>query len=164
MASHGRAGERVYQGGARGETLQKYFSCPGDRKELTKKTKRSTHDSNQARTKPWPTRPLTSRNNLPITERIRTNEMPVKASRLYTVVNSFSIDLGEEEVKQGHSERKEDRKRLRMIRGAVGRGTFTFSHAPISRSLSSKAGTIGRRRRRRRKRRKKRKRKRRREK
>ena len=54
--------------------VPKCFSCPGDCKELSKKTKRSTYDSNQARTKPWPTRPPTSDNNLPITKRIRTNE------------------------------------------------------------------------------------------
>ena len=50
------------------------FSCPGDCKELSKKTKRSTYDSNQARTKPWPTRSPTSDKNSPITKRIRTNE------------------------------------------------------------------------------------------
>ena len=54
--------------------MAKCFSCPGDCKELSKKTKRSTYDSNQARTKPWPTRPPTSDNNSPITKRIRTNE------------------------------------------------------------------------------------------
>ena len=54
--------------------IPKCFSCPGDSKELSKKTKRSTYDSNQARTKIWPTRPLTSDNNMPITKRIRTNE------------------------------------------------------------------------------------------
>ena len=54
--------------------IPKCFSCPGDCKELSKKTKRSTYDSNQARTKPWPTRPPTSDNNSPITKRIRTNE------------------------------------------------------------------------------------------
>ena len=32
--------------------IPKCFSCPGDCKELSK---RSTYDSNQARTKPWPT-------------------------------------------------------------------------------------------------------------
>ena len=32
--------------------IPKCFSCPGDCKELSKKTKRSTYDSNQARTKP----------------------------------------------------------------------------------------------------------------
>ena len=32
--------------------MAKCFSCPGDCKELSKKTKRSTYDSNQARTKP----------------------------------------------------------------------------------------------------------------
>ena len=52
----------------------KCFSCPGDCRELTKKTKRSTYDSNQARNKPWPTRPQTSDNNSPIMKRIRTNE------------------------------------------------------------------------------------------
>ena len=46
-------------------------SKSGDSKELSKKTKRSTYDSNQARTKPWPTRPPTSDNNSPITKRIR---------------------------------------------------------------------------------------------
>ena len=54
--------------------IAKCFSCPGDCKELSKKTKRSRYDSNQARTKPWPTRPPTSDNNSPITKRIRTNE------------------------------------------------------------------------------------------
>ena len=54
-------------------TKAKCFSCPGDCKELSKKTKRSTYDSNQARTKPWPTRPPTS-DNSPITKQIRTNE------------------------------------------------------------------------------------------
>ena len=53
--------------------IPKFFSCPGDCKELSKKTKQSTYDSNQARTKPWPTRPPTS-DNSPITKRIRTNE------------------------------------------------------------------------------------------
>ena len=43
--------------------IPKFFSCPGDCKALSKKTKRSTYDSNQARTKPWPTRPPTSDNN-----------------------------------------------------------------------------------------------------
>ena len=56
--------------------IPKCFSCPDDSKELSKKTKRSTYDSNQARTKPWPTRPPTSDNNSPITKRIRTNETP----------------------------------------------------------------------------------------
>ena len=54
--------------------ILKCFSCPGDSKELSKKTKRSTYDSNQTRTKPWPTRLPTSNNNSPITKRIRTNE------------------------------------------------------------------------------------------
>ena len=54
--------------------IPKCFSCPGDCKELSKKTERSTYDSNQARTKPWPTRPPTCNNNSPITKRIRTNE------------------------------------------------------------------------------------------
>ena len=58
------------------DKIPKCFSCPGDCKELSKKTKRSTYDSHQARTKPWPTRPLTSDNNSPITKRIRTNETP----------------------------------------------------------------------------------------
>ena len=54
--------------------IPKCFSCPGDCKELSKKTRRSTHDANPARTKPWPTRWPTSNNNLPITKRIRTND------------------------------------------------------------------------------------------
>ena len=54
--------------------IPRYFSCPGDCKELSKKTKRSTYDSNQARTKPWPTQPPTSDNNSPITKWIRTNK------------------------------------------------------------------------------------------
>ena len=62
--------------------ILKCFSCPGDSKELSKKTKRSTYDSNQARTKPWPTRPPTSDNNSPITKRIRTNETPKCFSNL----------------------------------------------------------------------------------
>ena len=56
--------------------IPKCFSCPGDSKELSKKTKRSTYNSNQARTKPWPTRPSTSDNNSPFAKRIRTNETP----------------------------------------------------------------------------------------
>ena len=55
--------------------IPKCFSCPGDSKELSKKTKRSTYGSNQARTKPWPTRPPTSDNNSPITKRIRTQNV-----------------------------------------------------------------------------------------
>ena len=43
--------------------IPKCFSCPGNCKELSKKTKRSTYDSNQARTKPWPTRLPTSDSN-----------------------------------------------------------------------------------------------------
>ena len=62
--------------------IPKCFSCPGDSKELSKKTKRSTYDSNQARTKPWPTQPPTSDNNSPITKRIRTNETPKCFSNL----------------------------------------------------------------------------------
>ena len=54
--------------------INKCFSCPGDCKELSKKIKRSTYDSNQAMTKPWPTRLPTSDNNSPITKRIRTNK------------------------------------------------------------------------------------------
>ena len=54
--------------------IPKCFSSPGDCKELSKKTKRSTCNSNHARTKPWPTRPPTSDNNSPITKRIRTNK------------------------------------------------------------------------------------------
>ena len=64
--------------------IPKCFSCPGDCKELSKKTKRSTYDSNQTRTKPWPTRPLTS-DNLPITKRIRTNETQNVSLTLATV-------------------------------------------------------------------------------
>ena len=56
--------------------IPKCFSCPIDCKELSKKTKRSTYDSNQARTKSWPTRPPTSNNNSPITKQLRTNETP----------------------------------------------------------------------------------------
>ena len=62
--------------------MAKCFSCPGDCKELSK---RSTYDSNQARTKPWPTRPPTSDNNLPITKRIRTNETQNVSLTLATV-------------------------------------------------------------------------------
>ena len=65
--------------------IPKCFSCPGDCKELPKKTKRSTYDSNQARTKPWPTRPPTSDNNSPITKRIRTNETQNVSLTLATV-------------------------------------------------------------------------------
>ena len=65
--------------------IPKCFSCPGDCKELSKKTKRSTYDSNQARTKPWPTRPPTSDNNSPITKRIRTNETQNVSLTLATV-------------------------------------------------------------------------------
>ena len=59
--------------------IPKCFSCPGDCKELPKKTKRSTYDSNQARTNPWPP---TSDNNSLITKRIRTNETPKCLSNL----------------------------------------------------------------------------------
>ena len=52
------------------------FSCPGDSKELSKKTKCSTYDSNQARTKPCPTRPPTSDNNLLIMKQIKANKPP----------------------------------------------------------------------------------------
>ena len=48
--------------------MAKCFSCPGDCKELSKKAKRSTYDSNQARTKPWPTRPPTSDNKLQLAD------------------------------------------------------------------------------------------------
>ena len=62
--------------------ITKCFSCPGDCKELSKETTQSTHDLNQARTKPsWPTRPMTS-NNSPITVQIRTNETPKCFSNL----------------------------------------------------------------------------------
>ena len=47
--------------------------------------KRSTYDSNQARTKPRPTRLPTSDNNLPITKRIRTNETQNVSLTLATV-------------------------------------------------------------------------------
>ena len=65
--------------------IPKCFSCPGDCKELYRNTKRSTYDSNQARTKPWPTRPPTSDNNSPITKRIRTNETKNVSLNLATV-------------------------------------------------------------------------------
>ena len=65
--------------------IPKCFSCPGDCKELSKKTKRSTYDSSQARTKPWPTRPPTSDNNSPITKRIGTNETQNVSLTLATV-------------------------------------------------------------------------------
>ena len=51
--------------------ISKCFSCPGDCKQLSKQTKGSTYNSNQARTKPWPTQPPTSDNNSPITKHIR---------------------------------------------------------------------------------------------
>ena len=52
--------------------IPKCFSFPGDCKEMSKKTRRSKYDSNQA----GPTRPPTSdnMNNSPITKRIRTNQ------------------------------------------------------------------------------------------
>ena len=62
--------------------IPKCFYCLGICKELSKKTRRSTHDSNQARTKPWLTRSPTSDNNSPITEWIRTNETPKCFSNL----------------------------------------------------------------------------------
>ena len=65
--------------------IPKCFSCPGDCKELSKKTKRSTYDSNQARTKSWPTRPPTSDNNSAITKQIRTNETQNVSLTLATV-------------------------------------------------------------------------------
>ena len=68
--------------------IPKCFSCPGDCKELSKKTKRSTYDSNQARTKPWLTRPPTSDNNSPITKRIRTNETQNVSLTLAIVADS----------------------------------------------------------------------------
>ena len=40
--------------------IPKCFSSPGDCKELSNKTRRSTHDLNQDRTKPWLTQPSTS--------------------------------------------------------------------------------------------------------
>ena len=54
--------------------IQKCFSCPGDCKELSKETERSTYDSNQARTKQLLTRPPTSDTNSLVMRRIRTNE------------------------------------------------------------------------------------------
>ena len=54
-------------------------------KNCQKKTKRSTYNSNQARSKPWPTRPPTSNNNSPITKRIRTNESQNASLTLATV-------------------------------------------------------------------------------
>ena len=62
--------------------ITKSFSCPGDCKELSKKTKRSTYNSNQAKTKPWPTRPPTSDNNSLITKRIGTSDTPKCLSNL----------------------------------------------------------------------------------
>ena len=62
--------------------IPKCFSCPGDRRELSKKSGQSTHDSKQARTKPWPTQPTTSDNNLLIMEWIKTNETPKYFSNL----------------------------------------------------------------------------------
>ena len=56
--------------------IPKCFSCLGGSKELSTKTKRSTYNLNQARTKPWLTRPLTFDNNSPIMKRIRTNDTP----------------------------------------------------------------------------------------
>ena len=68
--------DKLRRGARRGiNKIPKCFSCPGDSKELSKKTKRSTYDSNQTRTKPWPTQLPTS-DNSPITKRIRTNETP----------------------------------------------------------------------------------------
>ena len=61
--------------------IPKCFSCPGDCKELSKKTKRSTYNSNQAGTKPWPTRPPTSDNSA-ITKRIGTSDTPKCLSNL----------------------------------------------------------------------------------
>ena len=58
--------------------IAKCFSCPGDSKELPKKTKGSTYDSNQARTKP---RQPNSDKNSPITKR-RTNGTPKCFSNL----------------------------------------------------------------------------------
>ena len=43
----------VYLMNYEAERDKKCFSCPGDCKELSEETKRSTYDSNQARTKPW---------------------------------------------------------------------------------------------------------------
>ena len=54
--------------------MAKCFSCPGDCKELSKKT---THDSNQAGTKPWPTS-----DNSAITKRIGTSDTPKCLSNL----------------------------------------------------------------------------------
>ena len=62
--------------------MPKCFSCPGDCKELSKKTRRSTHDSNQARIKPWPTQLPTSDNNSPIMKQIGTNDTPKCLSNL----------------------------------------------------------------------------------
>ena len=59
--------------------MAKCFSCPGDCKELSKKTKRSTYDSNQAMADP------TGDNNSPITKRIRTNETQNVSLTLATV-------------------------------------------------------------------------------
>ena len=55
--------------------IPKCFSCFGDCEELSKKTKRSTYDSNQAMAD------LTA-DNSPITKQIRTNETPKCFSNL----------------------------------------------------------------------------------
>ena len=39
----------------RAENHARSAIIPGDCKELSKETKQNTYDSNQARTKPWPT-------------------------------------------------------------------------------------------------------------
>ena len=66
--------------------IPKCFSCPGDCKELSKKTKRSTYDSNQAMADP------TSDNNSPITKRIRTNETQNVSLTMATVEGSKEME------------------------------------------------------------------------
>ena len=58
--------------------MPKYFSCPGDCKELSKRP----GEAHTTRTKPWPTRPPTSDNNSPITKWIGTNDTPKKAGKV----------------------------------------------------------------------------------
>ena len=62
--------------------MAKCIPCPGDCKELSKKTRRSTHTTRtKTGTKPWPTRPPTSDNSA-ITKRIGTSDTPKCLSNL----------------------------------------------------------------------------------
>ena len=70
---------QTYSGTTTQRGIPKCFSCPGDCKELSKKTKRSTYDSGPSHGRR--TRPPTS-DNSPITKRIRTNETPKCFSNL----------------------------------------------------------------------------------